>query len=146
MPTLARFERENHDRVWGGGALTAPHLVERMADLFAEAFGPNVDLSGPTRERVGSTWMQFATHLYANFYVYQYATGIAAAHALAEPIAEGDTDARDRYLAFLSAGGSVYPLDALRAAGVDMESTEPVERAFAVMAGYVDRLAELVEG
>jgi len=144
MPTLARFEREMHDRVWEGGALTAPHLVERMADLFGEAFGPDVDLSGRTRERVGSTWMQFATHLYANFYVYQYATGIAAAHALAGPISDGDTAARDRYLKFLAAGGSAYPLDALRDAGVDMESPAPVEQAFSVMSAYVDRLAELV--
>jgi len=146
MPTLARFEREIHDRVWGGGALTAPYLIDRMADLFTEAFGPEVDCGGAARERLGSTWMQFSTHLYANFYVYQYATGIAAAHALAGPIAAGDTGARDRYLAFLSAGGSKFPLDALRDAGVDMESPEPVEAAFASMAGLVDRLEQLLAG
>ena len=146
MPTLARFEREIHDRVWAGGGLTSPWLIERMAALFAEAFGPDVDLSGPIRERLGSTWMQFSTHMYSNFYVYQYATGIAGAHALAKGVASGDASARDAYLGFLKAGGSKYPLDALADAGVDMLSPQPVEDAFAVMAGYVDRLAVLLDG
>ncbi len=145
MPTLARFEREIHDRVWAGGGLTAPWLIERMAQLFGEAFGTDVDLGGPNWERLGSTWMQFSTHMYANFYVYQYATGIAGAHALAKRVATGDPAARDAYLGFLKAGGSKYPLDALKDAGVDMLSAQPVEDAFAVMAGYVDRLAELLD-
>jgi oligoendopeptidase F len=141
MPTLARFEQEIHERVWRGEALTAAGLTGLMADLFAEAFGPEVDVD---RDRVGSTWMQFSTHLYSNFYVYQYATGIAGAHALADRVlAEGEPAAKD-YRAFLSAGGSLYPLDALKLAGVDLSSPEPVEKAFGVLAGYVDRLEALV--
>jgi len=93
---------------------------------------------------VGITWAQFQ-HMYMNFYVYQYATGISAAHALAKNIQEGDQTAVERYLNFLGAGSSVYPLDALRAAGVDMTSSEPVDAAFEVMAAYVDRLDKLVE-
>ena len=65
------------------------------------------------RERIGITWAEFSTHLYANFYVYQYATGIAGAHALAAKVAAGEPGAVDRSLEFLSAGGSCYPLDAL---------------------------------
>ena len=72
----------------------------------------------------GSTWAQFQ-HMYMNFYVYQYATGISAANALAKGVQEGGTEAVERYLGFLSAGGSVYPLDALKAAGVDMTESEP---------------------
>ena len=79
MPTLARFEREIHERVERGEGVTADQLDELMADLFAEGFGPDVALD---RERMGITWAQFG-HLYAPFYVYQYATGIAGAHALA---------------------------------------------------------------
>jgi len=93
---------------------------------------------------VGITWAQFQ-HMYMNFYVYQYATGISAAHALAKKIQEGDPESVERYLKFLGAGSSVYPLDALKAAGVDMTSSEPVDAAFKVMADYVDRLEKLVD-
>ena len=144
MPTLARFEREIHDRVWSGQALTAKFLTERMAELFAEAFGPDVALDGDDWARVGSTWMQFSTHLYSNFYVYQYATGISGAHALAERVLKGGQPAADAYLGFLKAGGSQYPLDVLKDAGVDLSSPAPVEAAFATMAAYVDRLETLV--
>jgi oligoendopeptidase F len=75
-----------------------------------------------------------------NFYVYQYATGISGAHALSHAVLAGDTGAAGRYLDFLKAGGSRYPLDALTLAGVDLASPEPVERAFEVLAGLVDRL------
>ncbi len=139
MPTLARLERELHERVDRGEGLTAELLGERTADLFAEGFGPDVELD---RERVGITWAQFA-HLYEPFYVYQYATGISGAHALARGVLDGETGAAERYLEFLSAGDSVYPLDALRRAGVDLTSPAPVEEAFAVLAALVDRIEQL---
>ncbi|MGC4048061.1 MAG: oligoendopeptidase F [Armatimonas sp.] len=141
MPTLARFEREIHDRVWRGEALSPRSLNGLMTELFTEAFGPEVEIDA---DRVGCTWMQFSTHLYANFYVWQYATGIAGAHALASRVlAEGESAAKD-YLGFLNAGGSLYPLDALKRAGVDLASSQPVEAAFKVMEGYVDRLESLL--
>jgi len=124
-----------------GEALTADGMISLMAELFAEGYGSEVVLD---RERVGSTWMQFSTHLYANFYVYQYATGISGAHALAQGVIEGRPGAAERYLGFLKAGSSAYPLDTLRAAGVDMATAEPVEQTFAVLASYVERLEALV--
>ena len=141
MPTLARFEQEIHERVWRGEALTAPVLNDLMADLFAEAFGPSVEID---RARIGSTWMQFSTHLYANFYVFQYATGISGAHALATRVLQNGEPAAQDYLGFLKAGGSLYPLNALQNAGVDLSGPVPVEETFAVMAGYIDRLNELL--
>jgi oligoendopeptidase F len=140
MPTLARFELEIHEHVERGQALSADSLIELMADLFAEGYGDEVVMD---RQRVGITWAEFATHLYSNFYVFQYATGIAGAHALADSVLAGESGAVERYLTFLKAGGSSYPLDALRAAGVDLTTPEPVERAFAVLANYVERLAQL---
>jgi oligoendopeptidase F len=140
MPTLARFELEIHERVERGRALTASTLNALMAELFAEGYGGELAMDAA---RTGVTWAQFHTHLYSNFYVYQYATGIAAAHALADGILAGRPGAADRYLAFLKAGGSTYPLDALRSAGVDMATPEPVESAFAVLSGLVDRLEAL---
>jgi oligoendopeptidase F len=141
MPTLARFELEIHERVERGQALTADSMIALMADLFAEGYGDEVVVD---RERVGSTWMQFSTHLYANFYVYQYATGISGAHALAQGVLERREGAAERYLGFLKAGSSAYPLDILRAAGVDMATPTPVEQTFRVLAGYVERLETLV--
>jgi oligoendopeptidase F len=141
MPTLARFELAIHERAEQGQALTADSLINLMADLFSEGFGEEVTVD---RERVGITWAQFHTHLYSNFYVYQYATGISAAHALAADILAGKPGTADNYLSFLKAGGSVYPLEALQLAGVDMTSPEPVTTTFNTLAAYVERLERLI--
>ena len=139
MPTLARFEREVHERVEAGEGLTADLLDDRMADLFSEAYGPDFAVD---RERDGITWAQFP-HLFASFYVYQYATGISGAHALGRRVLDGEPGAAERYLGFLRAGSSAYPLDVLREAGVDLASREPVEETFSVLASLVDRLEAL---
>ncbi len=140
MPTLARFELEVHTRAEQGRPLSADILIGIMADLFKEGYADEVVFD---RERIGVTWAQFL-HMYMNFYVYQYATGISGAHALSHGILDGNDGAVDRYLAFLKAGNSRYPLDALKTAGVDLTSPEPVEAAFEVLAGYVDRLEQLL--
>lgn len=142
MPTLARFELATHTAIEQNQPLTADSMIELMADLFAEAYGDGVDVD---RQRTGSTWMQFSTHLYSNYYVFQYATGISGAHALAKPILAGEEGAAERYLEFLKAGSSKYPLDVLKAAGVDLTTPQPVEETFAVLAALVDRLEQLLE-
>lgn len=143
MPTLARFELEIHERAFRGEALTAASMMTLMRDLYAEGYGGEVVVDD---HRVGITWAEFPTHLYANFYVYQYATGISAAHALAEGVRKGEPGAVDRYLEFLRAGSSVYAIDALKRAGVDLTKPEPVESAFAVLVSMVDRLEALLRG
>ncbi|MBI5029823.1 MAG: oligoendopeptidase F family protein [Chloroflexi bacterium] len=140
MPTLARFELEIHERIERGQALTAQNMTDLLADLFSEAYGSDVVID---RERVGITWAQFPTHLYSNFYVYQYATGISAAHALSENILAGKDGAVEKYLGFLKSGGSDFPLSILKQAGVDLTTPAPVETTFGVFARYVDRLEEL---
>ncbi|MFK7802120.1 MAG: oligoendopeptidase F [Anaerolineae bacterium] len=142
MPTLARLELAMHERIENGQALTADVLIDLTADLYAEGYGDEVVID---RDRIGITWAQFHTHLYSRFYVYQYATGIAGAHALADRILSGTPGAADDFLNFLKAGGSVYPMEALAIAGVDMTQPEPVETAFRTLAGYVDRLEKLIE-
>jgi oligoendopeptidase F len=141
MPTLARFELELHERVERGEGLTADGMIKLMADLFGEGYGGEVEMD---EQRVGITWAQFQ-HLYANFYVFQYATGISGAHALAAGVLAGEQDAADKYIRFLSAGSSVYPIDALKLAGVDLTTPEAVERTFDVLKQMVDRLETLVE-
>jgi oligoendopeptidase F len=128
-----------HERVERGEGLTADLLDERMADLVEEAYGPGIEVD---RKRDGITWAEFP-HLYAPFYVYQYATGISGAHALSRGVLGGEAGAAARYLDFLQAGGSRYPLDILLEAGVDLRTSEPVEETFAVLASLVDELETL---
>lgn len=141
MPTLARFELETHQRIENGQGLSADSMNDLMADLFAEAYGDKVYVDRP---RVGITWATFG-HLYSDYYVYQYATGISGAHALSQRILSGVPGAVQDYLDFLKAGSSQYPLDVLKRAGVDLTTPQPVEETFAVLAGYVDRLEKLFQ-
>jgi oligoendopeptidase F len=110
------------------------------ADLFREGFGDEVAFD---HDRIGITWAQFG-HMYMDFYVYQYATGISGAQALADRVLSGEAGAAEDYLSFLRAGGSIYPLDALKKAGVDLTTPQPVEQAFVSLAEVVDRLEAMV--
>jgi oligoendopeptidase F len=139
MPILARFELAAHERVEAGGALSADWMSQTLLGYYREGYGSEVVIDPA---RMGITWARFS-HLFMNFYVFQYGIGIAAAAALAEAILTEGEPARERYLTFLRAGGSVDPIVALRDAGIDMSSPEPIERAFALMSRYVDRLEEL---
>ena len=140
MPILARFELAAHERVEAGGALSADWMSQTLLGFYRDGYGQEVVIDSA---RMGITWARFS-HLFMNFYVFQYGIGITAAAALSEAILTEGEPARERYLTFLRAGGSVDPIVALRDAGVDMSSPEPVERAFAVLSRYVDRLEEFV--
>jgi oligoendopeptidase F len=140
MPTLARFELEVHQRVERGEGLTADTMISLMTELFAEGYGGEMYID---HERMGITWATFG-HLFYDYYVFQYATGISAAHALSNRILAGVPDAAMDYLRFLSTGGSVYPLDALKIAGVDLTTPQAVDETFQVLGGYVDRLESLL--
>jgi oligoendopeptidase F len=142
MPTLARFELEVHRREERGEGMSADDMIGLMADLFAEGYGDGVHVD---RERTGITWATFG-HLYVDYYVFQYATGISGANALARRILGGTPGAVEDYLSFLKAGDSLYPVDALKLAGVDLTTPAPVEAAFEVLAGLVDQLEKLVDG
>jgi oligoendopeptidase F len=140
MPTLALFEWEMHQRVEQGQGLIADDMNDYLADRFAEAYG---DEAVVDRQRDGIRWATFG-HLYADYYVYQYATGISGANALARRVLAGEPGAAESYLGFLSAGGSKYPLHALKDAGVDLTQPAAVEAAFAVLSEYVELLDSLV--
>ena len=136
MPTLALFELEMHRRVERGQGLTADDMIAYLADLFAESYG---DAAAVDRERDGIRWATFG-HLYADYYVFQYATGISGANALARRVLSGAPGAAEAYVGFLSAGSSRYALEVLQAAGVDLTQPEPVEAAFEVLEGYIEQL------
>lgn len=140
MPTLARFELEAHERIERGDSFGANDAIDLLADLYQEVYGDSVYVD---RQRVGILWATF-THLYTDYYVYQYATGISGASALSQRILSGTPGATTDYIKFLSAGSSLYPLEALKLAGVDLTTPAPVEQTFAVLAGLVDRLEKLL--
>jgi len=140
MPTLARFELETHQRVEKGQPLTADAMIELMADLFSEGYGGYMNLD---RQRVGMTWGTFTTHLYIDYYSFQYAIGISAANAIAKRILNGTPNAAQDHIAFLNAGSSLPPMEVYKLAGVDMTSTQPIEDAFEVLESYIERLGEL---
>ena len=100
MPTLARFELETHERIERGESLTADSMIHLMADLFAEGFGPNFDMD---RQRVGMTWATFS-HLFSDYYVYAYATGISWPQCPGWPHPGGEPNAVENYLGFLKSG------------------------------------------
>ncbi len=139
MPVLARFELEIHERTERGQSPTADTMNGLMAGFLAEAYGPAVEVD---RERDGIMWAQFR-HFYSAYYVYQYTTGISAANMLAQGVLSGDPAKAANYRAFLEAGASLYPIDALKLAGVDMTTPAAVEATFEVLAGFVDRLEQL---
>ncbi|MFV9507133.1 MAG: oligoendopeptidase F [Oscillochloridaceae bacterium umkhey_bin13] len=140
MPILSQLEQYAHEQVESGQPITADLLGARLADLFQRGYGPAATVD-PDRD--GIIWAQFP-HLYEAYYVYQYASGIAAANALAADLLAGVPEARERYLRFLSAGSSLYPLEALAVAGIDMTDPAPMDRAFAILDQYVSRLEGLV--
>jgi oligoendopeptidase F len=139
MPTLARFELEMHEREERGEPINARSMMKLTADLFKEGYGDEVVMD---QDRIGITWAQFG-HMYRNFYVYQYATGISGANALATRVLQEGKSAAEDYLDFLRAGSSLYPIDALQKAGVDLTSPEPVRIAFKFLADTVDRLESI---
>jgi len=141
MPTLARFELETHTAVEKGQPLTAESMMTLMSDLFAEGYGDTVHVD---RERIGMTWAYFQ-HLFSDYYVYAYATGISGAHALSARVLNGEPNAVEDYIGFLKSGSSASPVDVLKRAGVDLTTPQPVEETFKVMAGYIDRLEKLLK-
>ena len=142
MPTLVRFELEVHAAVERGEGLTASKLNAIQRRLFQEGYGDVIQAD----ERTGVTWATFG-HLYVPFYTFQYAAGISAAAALAADVREGyergDATAAERYLEFLHTGSAEEPVEQLRKAGVDMTTAAPIEKAFAVLEGYVQQLEEI---
>ncbi len=134
---FAEFELLIHRIVENGEGLTPERLTSEYARLVGEYYGPDLVVD----DQVSVEWSRIP-HFYRAYYVYQYATGLIAAMALASRVLSGDTDARDRYLTFLGSGSSKDPLDLLIDAGVDLRTAEPYEAAFKTMEQYLDILEE----
>ena len=137
---FAEFEHAIHQADQNGEVLTSEFLNNLYADLNQEYYG----LSKEDNPQIQYEWARIP-HFYYNYYVYQYSTGFAAASALAEKIVHGSQDDRNRYIDYLKAGKSDYPLNIMRKAGVDMEKEDYLNDAFAVFERRLDEFEALVE-
>ena len=137
---FAEFEHAIHQADQNGEVLTSEFLNNLYADLNQEYYG----LSKEDNPQIQYEWARIP-HFYYNYYVYQYSTGFAAASALTEKIVHGSQDDRDRYIDYLKAGKSDYPLNIMRKAGVDMEKEDYLNDAFAVFERRLDEFEALVE-
>ena len=133
---FAEFEKITHEMVEGGEPLTVDSLRETYRTLLESYFGPELSLE-PVSDLEGLR----IPHFYRAFYVYKYATGLSAAVALSQQLFEGGDSARDKYLRFLQSGGSKFPIDSLKLAGVDMSKPEPVAETL----GKLDEMIKELE-
>lgn len=137
---FAEYERKVHEHVEENNALTIDWFRSSYRELLNAYFGDTVmtpDLLDLEGLRI--------PHFYRAFYVYKYATGISAAITLARRVLEGGRSEREDYFRFLRSGGSSFPIESLRAAGVDMTDPAPVRAAMTVLSGRLDQLEEALD-
>ncbi|KKI93628.1 oligopeptidase PepB [Bacillus sp. SA1-12] len=136
---FAEFEHIIHQKAQEGEPLTPELLTQIYYDLNKTYFGEDIVVD----EEIGLEWARIP-HFYYNYYVYQYATGYSAATALSKQILEEGKPAVDRYIDFLKAGSSDYPIEVLKKAGVDMTSSAPIEEACKVFEEKLKEMEELL--
>ncbi|HEX4348362.1 MAG TPA: oligoendopeptidase F, partial [Vicinamibacterales bacterium] len=122
---FAEFELRMHEMAQKGQPITGEAMSKLYMDITKKYYGADKGVS-IVDDYVANEW-SYIPHFYRDFYVYQYATSFTASLALSEKVKAGDPEARRKYLAFLSAGGSKYPIDLLKDAGVDMTTDEPLD-------------------
>ncbi len=137
---FAEFEQLIHQADQEGQVLTSDFLNQAYADLNAKYYG----LAAEENPQIQYEWARIP-HFYYNYYVFQYATGFAAASALADKIVYGTDEDREAYLNYLKAGNSDYPLAVMAKAGVDMEAEAYLNDAFAVFERRLDELESLAQ-
>ena len=137
---FAEFEQKIHEADAAGEVLTSEYLNS----LYGEINEKYYNLAVKENPEIQYEWARIP-HFYYNFYVFQYATGFAAATFLAEKVVHGSTEDRQKYLEYLKAGSSAYPLEVIAKAGVDMESTDYLDAAFELFENRLNELEKLVE-
>ena len=136
---FAEFEKEVHEIEENGGPLTLDVFRRVYRDLLDAYFGPRFVVD----DELSIECLRIP-HFYSAFYVYKYATGIAASISLADRVLNGGPAEVQAYLGFLKSGGAKFPIDALRDAGVDMQAPGPVEKAMDLFQMRIQQLSELL--
>ena len=136
---FAEFEQWIHEQDASGKSLTADLISKFYGDLNKQYYGPAID----NDDEIAMEWMRIP-HFYYDFYVYQYATGFAAATTLSQRIEDDDPAHTEAYLNFLKSGSSAYPIETMQKAGVDMTQCEYLEKAFKVFEERLNELEKLI--
>ena len=136
---FAEFEHYIHQKALEGVPLTQDFMTSYYAELNAKYYGPSVEKD----PEIDIEWTRIP-HFYYNYYVYQYATGFSAATALAKRIVEGEEGALEKYLSYLKAGNSGYPIEVMKKAGVDMTQSAYIEDAMKVFEERLNELEQLI--
>lgn len=136
---FAEFEMMIYNKTENGEALTWDVLCNLYKDIYQKYWGAAMEI-GAEEEY---TWARIP-HFYYNFYVFQYATGFAASSALVNKVKSEGTSAVEKYLFFLKAGSSDYPINILKDAGVDMSSSEPILTVSAKMDEILTEMENLI--
>ncbi len=140
---FAEFELKIHELAEKGEALTGDRFNEIYYDITKKYYGHDQKVC-VVNDEIKSEWA-FIPHFYYDFYVYQYATSFTASAALSEKVLAGDKKAVDKYMEFLSAGGSDYPISLLKTAGVDMMSAEPMKLTMDKMNRVMDEMEKILD-
>ena len=140
---FAEFELKIHEAAEKGLPLTGDSFSKIYMDILKAYYG---DEKGVCKidDYISMEWA-FIPHFYYNFYVYQYSTSFTASTSLAEKVLAGDKNALAKYKEFLSAGGSDYPIELLKKAGVDMTTSEPFEKTIASMNKVMDEIEAILD-
>jgi oligoendopeptidase F len=139
---FAEFELRAHEMTEKGEPLTGDALSKLYADITKKYYGHDKGVC-IVDDYIQHEW-SFIPHFYRNFYVFQYATSFTASAALSEKVLAGDPAATKRYLTFLSSGGSKYPIDLLKDAGVDMTTDEPLNLTLQKMNRVMDEMEKIL--
>jgi oligoendopeptidase F len=139
---FAEFELAMHQMAEKGEPITGDALAKLYMDITKKYYGADQGVC-VVDDYVANEW-SYIPHFYRDFYVFQYATSFTASLALAERVKTGDPAARERYLRFISAGGSKYPIDLLKDAGVDMTTDQPLDATMAAMTHVMDEMEAIL--
>jgi oligoendopeptidase F len=139
---FAEFELRIHEMAEKGEPITGEALDKAYLEIVRKYYGHDKNVC-VVDDYVQHEWA-FVPHFYLNYYVFQYATSFTASAALSEKVLEGDQAATKRYLQFLSAGGSKYPIELLKDAGVDMTTGEPLRLTLQRMNRVMDEMERIL--
>jgi oligoendopeptidase F len=139
---FADFELRVHEMARKGQPLTGDVLAKLYLDVTKKYYGHDQGVA-IVDDYIAHEW-SYVPHFYRDFYVFQYATSFTASLALAEKVMAGDEAAKKRYLTFLASGGSKYPIDLLKEAGVDMTTDEPLDLTIQKMNRVMDEMEKLL--
>jgi oligoendopeptidase F len=140
---FAEFELKMHEAAESGLPLTGETFSKMYMDIVKAYYGHDIGIC-KIDDYIGMEWA-FIPHFYYNFYVYQYSTSFTASISLAEKVMSGDKKALDNYIEFLSAGGSAYPIELLKRAGVDMTTSEPFDKTIESMNKVMDEIEKILD-